>query len=277
MQTSLARVAIMPATRANLKAIAANRSEMQRTVCRVARRSRPARHRSLHSRLAKRCRSLILGAVKSNDVADERAIPARWVIAVGIGTAAILALAVSTQTYLSMLGHGHAFRRILTWQLGTWSYWGFVAPLVLRRGAAAGTGRLAGWRVFVRLALIGTALIAAHVAIASQLAVWSQPFAPVVTYRFVDALVRQLPAYLAIDPLAYLLLLAAGGALAAHHRAQRLALRESRLEAELTRAQLHALRLEIEPHFLFNTLNSIAALIRLKDNRRALDMLVNVS
>jgi len=199
------------------------------------------------------------------------------VIAIGIGTAAILALAVSTQTYLSMLGHGHAFSRILIWQLSSWSYWGFVAPLVLRRGAAVAAGGRPGWRGSLRLVLIGLGLIAAHVAIASQLAVWSQPFTPVSTYGFTEALVTQLPAYLAIDPLAYVLLLVVGGALAAHQRAQRLELRESRLEAELTRAQLHALRLEIEPHFLFNTLNSIAALIRLKDSRRALEMLVKLS
>jgi signal transduction histidine kinase len=216
--------------------------------------------------------------VTPNDVSqDTHTIPARLVTAIGIGTAAILALAVSTQTYLSMLGHGHAFHRIFIWQLSSWSYWGFVAPLVLRRGAAAAAGGRPGWRVSLRLVLMGLALMAAHVAIASQLAVWSQPFTPVETYRFTGALVRQAPAYLAIDPLAYVLLLVVGGALAAHRRAQRLALRESRLEAELTRAQLHALRLEIEPHFLFNTLNAIAALIRLKDSRRALDMLVNLS
>jgi hypothetical protein len=199
------------------------------------------------------------------------------VIAIGIGIAAILALAVSTQTYLSMLGHGHAFHRIFIWQLSSWSYWGFVAPLVLRRGAAVAAGGRPGSRGFLRLVLIGLALMAAHVAIASQLAAWLQPFMPVETYSFTGALVRQAPAYLAIDPLAYVLLLVVGGALAANRRAQRFELRESRLEAELTRAQLHALRLEIEPHFLFNTLNAIAALIRLKDSRRALDMLVNLS
>ena len=208
---------------------------------------------------------------------NEHVIPTRWVMTIGIGTAAILALAVSTQTYLSMLGHGHAFHRILIWQLSTWSYWGFVAPLVLRRGAAVAAGGGSGWRVTLRLVLMGTVLMTAHIAIASQLAVWLQPFTPVATYSFTRAVVTQLPAYLAIDPLAYVLLLVAGSALATRHRAQRLALSESRLEAELTRAQLHALRLEIEPHFLFNTLNSIAALVRLKDSRRALEMLVNLS
>jgi sensor histidine kinase YesM len=199
------------------------------------------------------------------------------VIAIGAGTAAVLALTVSTQTYLSMRGHGHAFHRILIWQLSSWSFWAFAAPLVLRRGAALASGEQAGWEVRLRLAALGIMLLAAHTAMAAQLAVWSQPFTPVVTYTFTGAFSAQSAALIAIDLFAYVLLLVVGGALAAHHRARRLELRESRLEAELTRAQLHALRLEIEPHFLFNTLNSIAALIRLKDSRRALEMLVDLS
>lgn len=210
-------------------------------------------------------------------LSGDHPIPTRWIIAIGIATAAVLALGVSTQTYLSMLGHGHAFRRILIWQLSSWSFWGFVAPLVLRRGAAVASPSRAGWSVPPRLVALGIGLMAAHAALVAQLAVWVQPFTPVDTYSFFGALRSQAPALIAIDTLAYVLLLAVGGALAAHYRAQRLELRESRLEAELTRAQLHALRLEIEPHFLFNTLNSIAALIRLKDSRRALEMLVDLS
>jgi two-component sensor histidine kinase len=215
--------------------------------------------------------------VNAPDHTSDHTIPTRWVIAIGIATAAVLGLAVSTQTYLSMLGHGHAFRRILVWQLSSWSFWALVAPLVLRRGAAAASRSRAGWRVSLRLAALGIVLMAAHAALVAQLAVWLQPFTPVDTYSFFGALRGQAPALIAIDSLAYVLLLVVGGALAANYRAQRLELRESRLEAELTRAQLHALRLEIEPHFLFNTLNSIAALIRLKDDRRALEMLVDLS
>lgn len=37
--------------------------------------------------------------------------------------------------------------------------------------------------------------------------------------------------------------------------------RAAELEGELSRAQLHALRMQLNPHFLFNTLNTIAALI----------------
>lgn len=40
------------------------------------------------------------------------------------------------------------------------------------------------------------------------------------------------------------------------------ALRASRLEAELARAQVDALKMQLHPHFLFNTLNAISGLMR---------------
>jgi two-component system LytT family sensor kinase len=80
-----------------------------------------------------------------------------------------------------------------------------------------------------------------------------------------------------VDLLVYGLLLVIGAGLAVYQRAQNLEARESRLEADLARAQLDALRLEIEPHFLFNSLNSIAALIRKKASDRALSMLLELS
>jgi LytS/YehU family sensor histidine kinase len=80
-----------------------------------------------------------------------------------------------------------------------------------------------------------------------------------------------------MDVFVYSILVVGGSAYAGHRRARQLDLRESRLEAELARAQLHALQLEIQPHFLFNTMNSIAALIRLKDHEGALKMLLGLS
>ena len=73
------------------------------------------------------------------------------------------------------------------------------------------------------------------------------------------------------------ILVATGSAYGARQRARQLDLRESRLEAALARAQLDALRLEIQPHFLFNTLNSVSALIRLKEHDNALRMLIGLS
>jgi LytS/YehU family sensor histidine kinase len=51
----------------------------------------------------------------------------------------------------------------------------------------------------------------------------------------------------------------------------------ARLNEELSKAQLAALRRQMEPHFMFNTLNSIAGLVRDRSNDAAVSMIVGLS
>jgi LytS/YehU family sensor histidine kinase len=53
-----------------------------------------------------------------------------------------------------------------------------------------------------------------------------------------------------------------------YRRSRQSELRASRLEAQLSRAELHALKMQLHPHFLFNTLNTISALVH-RDPRQA--------
>lgn len=45
------------------------------------------------------------------------------------------------------------------------------------------------------------------------------------------------------------------------------------LQAQLAQAQLMALKMQLQPHFLFNTLNSVAALVRKNETKQAVTML----
>lgn len=73
----------------------------------------------------------------------------------------------------------------------------------------------------------------------------------------------------ALDVLVYCSLLGGCQAITYFVRLQERERREAELEARLTTARLQALRMQIHPHFLFNTLNSIAALVYV--NPRAAD------
>ena len=51
----------------------------------------------------------------------------------------------------------------------------------------------------------------------------------------------------------------------------------ARQNEELSKAQLAALRRQMEPHFMYNTLNSIAGLVRDRSNEAAVNMIVGLS
>jgi anti-sigma regulatory factor (Ser/Thr protein kinase) len=75
------------------------------------------------------------------------------------------------------------------------------------------------------------------------------------------------------DGAVYLVVAAAAHALAFYRRAQDRERHAIKLAAGLNRAKLDALRLQLQPHFLFNTLNAIATLVHRDAN--AADELIN--
>jgi len=200
------------------------------------------------------------------------------VLVIAVVCALFIAVSVTAQSYLSMLGHGHSYWRMLGWQLSVSGLWAAMAPVLVRVGAGlqpspgAARTRHAWWAV----GAYGVAAILLHIVVTAELSLWLMPFTPVVVSDFGTAFRAQFEAQFATDILVYAMLLVLGRTVAVTERASRLALRESRLEAELARAHLEALRLEIQPHFLFNTLNSIAALIRLQANDKALNMVLGL-
>jgi two-component system LytT family sensor kinase len=208
--------------------------------------------------------------------AGAASLPVWWSLGLGTCGVTLIALTVSAQTYLSMLDHGHSFLRIAAWQLCSWSVWAAATPVVLRLGARLTERSASLPSRAVHIVGTGLVILCAHIVVASVATVWLQPYIPVEMFQLGGALILQTLS-LPVDLLVYGLLLLIGASMAVYQRACSLELRESRLEADLARAQLDALRLEIEPHFLFNTLNSIASLIRSRASDRALSTLLGLS
>jgi signal transduction histidine kinase len=71
-----------------------------------------------------------------------------------------------------------------------------------------------------------------------------------------------------VYPIIYAAFVAASHFLDYYRRSRQRERESSRLEAQLAQAQLQVLRMQLQPHFLFNTLNAIAALMH-KDVRLA--------
>jgi two-component system, LytTR family, sensor kinase len=81
-------------------------------------------------------------------------------------------------------------------------------------------------------------------------------------YLTLDYIYSVLGAYSLIDFYLYWIVLGAGYSLDLVWRQRQAELREERLRTQLVQAELAALRHQVQPHFLFNALNAIAALMR---------------
>ncbi len=147
----------------------------------------------------------------------------------------------------------------LRWDLTGWSVWVLFIPLMMRLSQRWRIGR-GNWQwslpAFLTIGLLMAltrTFFPALVQIAfiesfSSMWAWMSRKPPFLITDFLFALVF------------YGLVLAFGQALAYHRQYREEELRASRLETQLAQAQLAALKMQLHPHFLFNTLHSISSL-----------------
>jgi LytS/YehU family sensor histidine kinase len=118
------------------------------------------------------------------------------------------------------------------------------------------------------------AFVVVHVAIVSTAAVVLDP---VVTLSALPKTFGQaLLSWTVLDSLVFSAIVIVHHAVVYYRVSKDRALRASQLEGRLAQSQLQMLRMQLQPHFLFNTLHSISALMH-KDVRRADSMIAALS
>ncbi|HJQ40066.1 MAG TPA: histidine kinase [Thermoanaerobaculia bacterium] len=177
-----------------------------------------------------------------------------------------VALFLGTHTWLSMLTHGHSPLRIAVYHLFVWWGWALLTPLVL-----AFTRRFPIVPLRVRnLALHGCAAVAAGTAHSVLWAVLTPAIRPFDAMTDMINVRAAAMARFPLEVLIYVAVLLAVQSIEFYTRA-------GRLEESLTAAHLHALELQIQPHFLFNTLHAVSSLVRAERNDQAVEMIAGLS
>src|SRR5262245_51178695 len=172
-----------------------------------------------------------------------------------------LALLSTTQLYsiLRLENREAPLWRIAYWQSSAWLLWALMAPCVLWLGRRYRLER-ANWR---RVALIhlaaGVAFALTHLA-AQALLRYMAPLLPGEPLTLRGALLSCV-SYFHINLLTYWATLGAAGAFDFYRRWQTEQLQGAQLKEQLVRARLQALRMQLHPHFLFNTLHTIVTLV----------------
>ncbi len=146
----------------------------------------------------------------------------------------------------------------VAWNLPSFLLWGFLSFAIeaLRRRFPLDGRHRRNLYVHAAASLIVAplhlALLSGLLGVASR--IWGWTF-------FAWDLDLTLPVFFHLNLLLYWLIVLGGEALAYSRRVREQQLASTRLEHQLTEARLAALRMQLHPHFLFNTLNSIAELM----------------
>lgn len=188
-----------------------------------------------------------------------------------------LLCALQVYTGSMMQGRSYAWTAILWYAMPVWWAWVPITPLILWLGQRFRIER-GNWRrgvlVHVPVSLLITFL---HL---TFYAYWINVAAPY-NARPAPILERTIDlannVWLHVDLLAYWLVLGGYFALDYYRKFQERKVRTSQLEAHLAESQLQALRMQLHPHFLFNTLNAISTLVLKKDTDNAVQMLTRLS
>ena len=176
-------------------------------------------------------------------------------------------------------GMGHSPWRIFSWGALIWLAWAPLTPVIiwLARKFSLVDGK---WRVSILIHLPAFLLLSAvHSAAAVWLTLAIKPFDNMGSSpaAFWPRFTSRVPASFGSDLLIYGAVVGIGYAFDYYRKYRERELLTSRLEAQLAQAQLDSLRMQLHPHFLFNTLNGIVGLVRDNKNQAAVSMLVGLS
>ncbi|MDQ3040483.1 MAG: histidine kinase [Pseudomonadota bacterium] len=188
----------------------------------------------------------------------------------------LFGLVVGIQVWISMLAHRHVVSWLLFYYLLVWVAWlgpTYLIVWLTRRFPVEGV-RPSNIAVHV---LAASVIGVVHSAYETGLMVWMQPFDgmtdPLSELDFGQiVLSRQLGEWIL-----YCMVLGGVMAFEFYRRYHERALHAAQLERSFADAKLYALELQLQPHFLFNTLNAIAGLVRTNHKEQAVTMVAGLA
>jgi hypothetical protein len=163
----------------------------------------------------------------------------------------------------------------LIWRVPEWQVWALGTPAVIWLSRRAPVWRAPWTSVPLHLALctiVSAGDVVTHFycgRLAGQ--------EPYIHHDMLDFAPWMLLKTAFFEMLVYASIIVADQALAYQQRYREAAVQKAQLEARLAEAQLDALKMQLHPHFLFNTINAISVLMRKGDSAAAVRMLGGLS
>ena len=191
---------------------------------------------------------------------------------------AFLGLVLSLELYFNyragMKSGSIDFVEVAVPQFGRAAMWALMAPLILRMREKLPLSR-GRWIGGVGFHLAMSFVVMATYYLGRMFAYAVLHHEPLT--EFWSSAVKHFYGRNIIDMAYYWAVLAFGYSLEIHQRYKNEELKTAQLEARLIETELKALREQLRPHFLFNTLNTIAVLVREQKNDEAVNLIARLS
>jgi two-component system LytT family sensor kinase len=215
--------------------------------------------------------------VSNEDVYEASAAQRLKTFGLAFGFWTLLAFSYAVSSYISSINEGEptSWVRILSWNLLNCYLWLLLSPWV---GWLGRRGSRGSWRSFWALHLPASLTTAVAQSVVMLWLYWAvfgaRAGSSITTFA---AYVHVEFAYkFHIGLITYWVLLVVLRSMESQRRLRDERLRNSQLETRLVQSQLQTLRGQLQPHFLFNTLNAISALA-LSDPLQAREMIARLS
>jgi hypothetical protein len=197
-----------------------------------------------------------------------------WLLAAVFWT--VFAVVCAIQVWLSMLTHGHSPARIVVYHVVVWDAWivlGFAAVWLSRRLPLAPVRTRSALLHLLAGCVIGLAHAAWWVACMLVIRPYDRMNPTDFAVPFVSLAFHHLP----LEIVLYGLIVFGAHASRYYAESRDRETKAAQLERSLAEARLQALELQIQPHFLFNTLNAVSALVRTGRHDEAVAMIAGLS
>ena len=208
---------------------------------------------------------------------EKRRRPVKWLAIFALWT--FFALFFATQLalqYQQLTDYSISFWRILSWQLVSGYIWFGMSPIILylAKRFPFDDGK---WKTSLPVHVVACIIIPPVQLLFDSFVLTRLGYPPNRTFpNFFEAYRFFLVANVHLSMLIYMGVVGISSAYRYYQKYRERELRASQLEARLAQSRLQVLKMQLHPHFLFNTLNAISELIY-KDCESADRMLTDLS
>jgi two-component system, LytTR family, sensor kinase len=186
----------------------------------------------------------------------------------------------ATQTVVVMRAQGmhHDWVALFFVVVLSWVPWAVAAPLVMGLGSQWPLFQRNSWEAWARHAGLWLVIWVGATTWNTAMEVWLNPWTPgSASPAFAHLWRNKFYGQVVASLILYGGILLVGWMVDSRERLAQQKMEAARLSEQLAKAQLSALRQQIEPHFLFNALNTVVGLVREGKNDEAVETVVRLS